>query len=80
MENNIIYYTDAPRINRTFADVLEAFKQMRSTGVSPKMMREHFLKDELLALTLWFAEKAASAEGEFISPMLTDYEEVKNEQ
>lgn len=27
----VTYYTDAPRINRTFANILVAFKQMRIT-------------------------------------------------
>lgn len=79
MEKTVTYYTDAPRINRTFADILAAFKQMRTTGVSPKMMREHFLKDELLALALWFADKAAMTEGETTSPVFAEYEEVKHE-
>ena len=79
MENTVTYYTDAPRINRTFADILAAFKKMRSTGVSPKMMREHFLKDELLAIAFWFADKAAQAEGEYSAPMFAEYEEVGHE-
>ncbi len=79
METKVTYFTNAPRINRTFSDILAVFKELRQTGVSPKMMREHFLKDELLALALWFAEKAETSNGEHTSDMFVDFEEVSHE-
>jgi hypothetical protein len=79
MVKDVMYHTDAPRINRTFADMLETFKQMKAMRVSSKIMREQFLKDELLAIALWYAEKAEAAEGGHTSDIFSEYEEVSHE-
>ncbi len=78
MTHQVTYFTDAPRINRSLSEILAQFKQMKDTGVSQKMMREHFLKDELLAIALWFAEKTDEADGQNHSGLFTQYEEIKN--
>jgi hypothetical protein len=56
-EKSVQYFTEAPRLNGTFADVLAKFKSMRELGYSLKMIRETFLTDELLALAIWFMDK-----------------------
>jgi hypothetical protein len=74
MENNITYYTNTPHVHRKFADVLAQFKELQREGEPPKVLREYFLKDELLALLLWFYDK--SEEKEDITKLFTEFVEV----
>jgi hypothetical protein len=76
MDNTITYYTNTPHIHRKFSEVLESFRELSRAGEPPKILREYFLKDELLALLLWYAEKVENAEGEPFRFSFADYEEV----
>ena len=77
MNDTVTYYTNTPFVHRKFSEILAKFKELKREGVSPKIMREYFLKDELLALLLWFSEKSEVAEG--FSNVFAEYEEVSHE-
>jgi hypothetical protein len=77
-EKSVQYFTDAPKVNGTFADVLAKFKSMRELGYSMKMIRETFLKDELLALAIWFMDKEENQEKGVHSSDYSEYEEIRS--
>jgi hypothetical protein len=75
-EVQVTYFTDAPKINGEFAEILAKFKAMRQDDCSLKQIRESFLKDELVALAIWFMEQnLENTEGGHNSDLLAQYAE-----